>query len=132
MASGINTTFRQIGTATGVAALGAVFASHVRSTAESHLAGTALGAHATGIAHAISLGGINGVLPSVPAKLQPAVIEAGHAGFVSGLNLILLVGAITAFAGAAATAVLVRERDFVESTEREPAEALPEPSQAVA
>ena len=32
MASGINTTFRQIGTATGVAALGAVFASHVRST----------------------------------------------------------------------------------------------------
>ena len=132
MASGINTTFRQIGTATGVAALGAVFASHVRSTAESHLAGTALGAHATGIAHAISLGGINGVLPSVPAKLQPAVIEAGHAGFVSGLNLILLVGAITAFAGAAATAVLVRERDFVESTQWEPAEALPEPSQAVA
>jgi EmrB/QacA subfamily drug resistance transporter len=29
MGSGINTTFRQVGTATGVAALGAIFASHV-------------------------------------------------------------------------------------------------------
>jgi predicted MFS family arabinose efflux permease len=33
MASGINTTFRQVGTATGVAALGAIFASNLRSTA---------------------------------------------------------------------------------------------------
>jgi hypothetical protein len=32
MASGINTTFRQVGTATGVAALGAVFASHLHAT----------------------------------------------------------------------------------------------------
>jgi hypothetical protein len=29
MASGINTTFRQVGTATGVAALGAIFATHL-------------------------------------------------------------------------------------------------------
>ena len=29
MASGINTTFRQVGTATGVAALGAIFARHL-------------------------------------------------------------------------------------------------------
>jgi EmrB/QacA subfamily drug resistance transporter len=33
MASGINTTFRQVGTATGVAALGAIFAGDLRSTA---------------------------------------------------------------------------------------------------
>jgi EmrB/QacA subfamily drug resistance transporter len=31
MASGINTTFRQVGTATGVAALGAIFASHLHA-----------------------------------------------------------------------------------------------------
>jgi EmrB/QacA subfamily drug resistance transporter len=38
MASGINTTFRQVGTATGVAALGAIFASHlnVASPAQLH------------------------------------------------------------------------------------------------
>jgi hypothetical protein len=29
MASGINTTFRQVGTATGVAVLGAIFATHL-------------------------------------------------------------------------------------------------------
>jgi EmrB/QacA subfamily drug resistance transporter len=34
MASGINTTFRQVGTATGVAALGAIFASHLHVAAQ--------------------------------------------------------------------------------------------------
>jgi predicted MFS family arabinose efflux permease len=81
MGSGINTTFRQVGTATGVAALGAIFASR-------------------------------------------AGAGAGPAGFVSGLNLILLVGATVAFVAAAATFALIRERDFVDSTEA--AEALPE------
>ena len=37
MASGVNTTFRQVGTATGVAALGAIFATQVRSTVTAQL-----------------------------------------------------------------------------------------------
>jgi EmrB/QacA subfamily drug resistance transporter len=63
MASGINTTFRQVGTATGVAALGSIFAA--------------------------------------------------QAGFVDGLNLVLLVGAVTAFVAGGLTLFLVRERDLV-------------------
>src|SRR5919198_4393981 len=42
MASGINTTFRQVGIATGIDALGALFVAHVRSGVESALLGTPL------------------------------------------------------------------------------------------
>jgi len=88
MASGINTTFRQVGTATGVAALGAIFAGRTGD---------------------------------------------GLAGFVDGLNLILLVGAVVAFTAAAVTFLLVRERDFVEPVEEEPVRvAEVEPTSAAA
>ncbi|MFL5954282.1 MAG: MFS transporter [Gaiellaceae bacterium] len=94
MASGINTTFRQVGTATGVAALGSIFASRAHTTADGY---------------------------------------ASRAGFVSGLNLILLIGACIAFAGAVTTFLLVRERDFVESSEAEdPVAPESQPSTAVA
>ena len=69
MASGINTTFRQVGTATGVAALGSIFAA--------------------------------------------------QAGFVDGLNVVLLVGAVTAFAAGGLTLFLVRERDLVREEEQD-------------
>jgi EmrB/QacA subfamily drug resistance transporter len=125
MASGINTTFRQVGTATGVAVLGAIFATHVRSTVTGQLDAGELGSRADGIAHAIGAGGMNGVLGQVPANLRPAVVHAGHSGFVDGLNLILLVGAAVAFAAAVAALVLIRERDFVDATEGD-SEAEPE------
>ena len=69
MASGINTTFRQVGTATGVAALGSIFAA--------------------------------------------------QAGFVDGLNVVLLVGAVTAFVAGGLTLFLVRERDLVREEEQD-------------
>jgi EmrB/QacA subfamily drug resistance transporter len=136
MASGINTTFRQVGTATGVAALGAIFASHVRSTVTTHLSGSALGTHVGGVAQAISAGGIDRVLAGVPANMRPAVLDAGHAGFVNGLNAILLIGAVTAFLAAAATFLLVRERDFVDAgesgAESEEVERVEQPAPAAA
>ena len=90
MASGINTTFRQVGTATGVAALGAILASRIHSTS-------------TG---------------------------AAQTGFVDGLNLILLVGAGVAFAAAAMTFLLIRERDFVDSDTSDLETPEPELAQA--
>jgi EmrB/QacA subfamily drug resistance transporter len=66
MASGINATARQVGLATGIAALGSI-----------------LGA------------------------------RSGQAGFVAGLNRIILVGAAVAFASALLSFVLIRRRDFL-------------------
>ncbi|WP_203919253.1 MFS transporter [Rugosimonospora africana] len=113
MASGINSTLRQVGIATGVAALGTIFASHVRSAVIDRLTGTALAGHAGAIADAISNGGGAQAAAAVPAPLRGLVATTGRAAFVDGLNLILWVGAAVAFVAAIASFVLVRERDFV-------------------
>jgi predicted MFS family arabinose efflux permease len=106
MASGINNTFRQVGIATGIAALGAIFQSQIASHLES-----------------------DGVPPRVAGKLGQAIasgaspqfraghdIDLDHSAFISGLNTILLVSAFVLFAGAILAFVLVRQQDFVESS----------------
>ena len=99
MASGVNTTFRQVGIATGIAALGAILEDQIRS----ELAGTA----AAPFAKAAAAGQVQ------VAAGRPAVAEAMRAAYISGLNEILLIAAIVAFVGAALAFVLVRRRDFV-------------------
>ena len=47
------------------------------------------------------------------------------AGVVDGINHILLVGALIAFAAAVASFTLIRERDYIANTQAPPAEALP-------
>jgi EmrB/QacA subfamily drug resistance transporter len=109
MASGINNTFRQIGIATGIAALGAIFQSRIAS----NLAASGVPARFVHpFAQAIASGG-GGALPLHVAGLRPA--EIARSSFISGLNGILFVAAIVLFAGAALAFVLVRQRDFVES-----------------
>lgn len=113
MASGINSTLRQVGIATGVAALGSLFAGQVRSSVVSHLASTPLSRIAHQLAGAISRGGATHAVAATPARLRGLVAGAARAGFVSGLNEILLIGALVAFVGALLALVLIRERDFI-------------------
>ena len=113
VASGINSTLRQVGIATGVAGLGSLFAGQVRTTVADRLSATPLHVHAHEIAHAISAGGVTHALTAAPAPFRTLIASAARAGFVSGLNELLLVGAAVAFAGALTSLVLVRERDFV-------------------
>jgi EmrB/QacA subfamily drug resistance transporter len=105
MASGISNTFRIGGVATGVAALGAVFQQRLQST----LHGLVGARQAPGLARAVAAGGTQAA-----AKLsgnRPTVIMAAHHGFVSGINLVVMVGAITVGVGAV-FAVFVRRKDF--------------------
>jgi len=90
MASGINNTFRQVGIATGIAALGAIFQDRIDAKL-----------HGVGSAQAVASGAVH----------QGG--ELARAAFVGGLHEILLVAAIVAFAGALLALVLVRRRDFV-------------------
>jgi predicted MFS family arabinose efflux permease len=115
MASGINSTLRQVAIATGVAGLGSLFASQVRASVIDHLAPTPLGAHAHQIAQGISSGGAARAITAAPGPLRGLVAGAARAGFVSGINEILLIGAIVALAGALTSFTLVRERDFITS-----------------
>src|SRR6202044_3233606 len=94
--SGINSTFRQIGIATGIAGLGSLFSHTVRTHVVSLLAGSPVpAASAPRLAADVSQGsGAAGGLGSLPAQARPAAIHAVRTAFVTGLNEIFLVGAI--------------------------------------
>ncbi len=115
MASGINATFRQVGIATGIAGLGAIFSHTVRTQIESLLSrAPSVGARAS---HAIATGvsqgnGPGAGLAQLPASARPVAIHAVRASFVTGLNEVFLIGAILAFVASALTLVLIRSRDF--------------------
>ncbi|MBX5470198.1 MAG: MFS transporter [Thermoleophilaceae bacterium] len=111
MASGINSTFRQVGVATGIAGLGAAFQSQVQSRIADLLAGTP--AAGTGLAKQVATGNFEQALASVPPQARSTAAQAARQGFVSGLNEILLIGAAIALAGAICGLALVRRRDYV-------------------
>jgi EmrB/QacA subfamily drug resistance transporter len=113
MASGINNTFRQVGIATGIAALGAIFQSRVQDKVMAALAGTPVATHASDIAHGVASGGGREALGSVPAQSRGIVEHAATHAFISGLNELFLIGAVVAFAGALLTFALVRQSDLV-------------------
>jgi EmrB/QacA subfamily drug resistance transporter len=110
MGSGINTTFRQVGIATGVAGLGAVFQSQVNSKL------TELVPHApAGLGEVVASGGSRAVSAlSLPPAIHVKAVQAADVAFVSGFNSIILIAAILSFVGAALGFVLVRSRDFVQ------------------
>ncbi|HUA95486.1 MAG TPA: MFS transporter, partial [Acidimicrobiales bacterium] len=120
MASGANNTFRQVGIATGIAALGAVFQSQMISSVSSALfatpAGRAAAAQHGGALHtAFTSGQVRTTLPRLPAAQAHAVLDAYHSAFASTLDHLLIISAVVAFLGAVAGFALVRQRDFVPS-----------------
>ena len=115
MGSGINTTFRQVGIATGIASLGAVFQSRVDSKLHELLP------HApAGLGEAVSSGGSRAAAAFAPHGQAGKIVEASKIAFVSGFNEILLIGSILSFLAAGLGFVLVRSRDFVQPTEAVP------------
>jgi hypothetical protein len=123
MASGINSTFRQVGIATGIAALGAIFESQLSSRLAPKLAGTPVAAHVHSVAHAVAGGGAQSVLARVPRGQRAAATKAFHSAFAGALNDILVVAAVVAFVGAVLALALIRSRDFATYGAREPVQA---------
>jgi hypothetical protein len=118
MGSGINTTFRQMGIATGVAALGAVFQSRVDSKLAQLLPNAP-----DGLGELVASGGSRAAASVAPPAIHDKVVQASNEAFVSGLNTIILIAAILSFAGAALGLLLVRSRDFVQPTDGDPSAA---------
>ncbi len=123
MASGVNSTFRQVGIATGIAALGSIFASKVSDTVAGALAGTPLGGRASALGDAVADGAVAQAIASTPASAHRLVAQAANQGFIDGLNSILLIGAVVAFVAGVASLALIRERDFVAAPAGEPVPA---------
>ena len=116
MASGINSSFRQLGIAAGVAAMGSIFASQIRSGVTSSLARTPLAHSAHQIANAVSSGHVAQVLAHAPMTMRGQLAAASTNSFVHALDDILLIAAVVAFAGAVAALALIRRKDFVDAS----------------
>ena len=129
MASGINNTFRQVGIATGIAALGAIFQSSLATQLAPKLAGTPFAAHIHQIAHAVAAVGAREVVGRVPAPRRAETTLVIHSAFAHSMNDILLVAGLVALTTAVLALVLIRGRDFVVSGAREPE---PEPARTTA
>ena len=101
MAAGLTNTLRQVGTATGVAVFGALFASRVTTATLHNLSGlSALPGVAQRLAAAVASGAGVRVAAGVPAAERAIVIHAALAGTASGLNDVLLAAAAFAALGA--------------------------------
>jgi EmrB/QacA subfamily drug resistance transporter len=118
MASGINNTFRQVGIATGIAGLGAVFQHSVTSHARSALDASGHAAQVVAAAHGqlgtlLQSGQVREVARALPGAASLALDHAYRVGFTDAFTQILYIGAAIALVGALFGFGLVRSRDFV-------------------
>ncbi|MGF1425284.1 MFS transporter [Kitasatospora sp. LaBMicrA B282] len=123
MASGINSTFRQVGLATSIAALGSIFTTSLRHQLTHALAATPLADRAGQIVDAVRQGRpgtVTGSLtPSSRAELQTAI----RSSFTGALDDLLVVTAVLALVGGLLSILLIRQRDFAVREPVEPAGA---------
>ena len=101
MATGLTNTLRQVGTATGVAVFGALYASRVTAATLHDLAGLPASPDSVHqLAAAVASGAGTRVADLVPPAARDAVTHAAQAGTASGLNDVLLAAAAFAALGA--------------------------------
>ena len=113
MASGINSTFRQVGIATGIALLGTLFSSQVKSAVETRVTAVpALSHQGPKIAAAVQSGEIGQLIAKLPPQARQTVGMITRGAFATGLNSILLVAAIIAFVAGVISLLTIRSRDF--------------------
>jgi EmrB/QacA subfamily drug resistance transporter len=114
MASGINSTFRQVGIATGIALLGTLFSKRVASHVTSGLAHTSLAGKSAALGHALQSGEATAYLKHLPPQQLALASHIAKASFTAALNEILLVAAIVALVSGVLAFALIRGKDFVQ------------------
>ncbi|MFL6072505.1 MAG: MFS transporter [Mycobacteriales bacterium] len=111
MASGMNSTFRQVGIATSVAALGSLFTGamqrHLTSTLPASLTGSA--PHVATLAR---LGETGRLLATLPPGTRHQTAAAITASFAAGINELAIVTGALALTGALCALTLIRPKDF--------------------
>jgi EmrB/QacA subfamily drug resistance transporter len=127
MASGVNSTFRQVGIATGIAALGSIFSQRISDAVRPELvAGHVPPAALNGLTAALSGGQVVPAAqaaqkaaaaqggPSAGQQAYDLVHSVGTSGVVSSLNHITMISAVIAFAAGVLSLLLIRQQDFVD------------------
>jgi EmrB/QacA subfamily drug resistance transporter len=114
MASGVNTTFRQIGIATGIATFGSIFTTSIRHHLEHALSSLpSLAGHTPQVVIAIQQGNVGSVFSTVPPATRGALASAIHSSFAGALNDLFMVSGVLALIGAVCSVLLIRSKDFV-------------------
>ena len=132
MASGVNSTFRQIGIAAGIAVLGSIFNAALEHNLAHALAVPSLRAStasAPRVAAIVEQGHAGQLLAGLPAATRGQVAAALRSAFAAGLNDLLIVTGALAFAGAVCAVLLIRSKDFVRTGRTPPPGASPAPAQ---
>ncbi len=112
MASGINSTFRQVGIATGIALLGTLFANQLTSAVADRVARTPLAPRSADISTALRNGAAGRLFATAAPQQRGQLTEVVRGSFTAALNEVLLVAAIISFASAVLAFLLIRSKDF--------------------
>jgi EmrB/QacA subfamily drug resistance transporter len=133
MASGVNSTFRQVGIATGIAALGSIFSQRVTDQARPDLAAGHVPAQALdGLTAALSGGQVEPAArgaqqaataasgPSAGQQAYELVHSVGTTAVVDALNHITVIAMVVAFASGVLSLILIRQKDFVDRSGQGP------------
>jgi EmrB/QacA subfamily drug resistance transporter len=119
MASGANNTFRQVGIATGIAVLGAIFQNQIVAHTSAALVKSPYGPAVlrrggASLQGAMSSGEVRQAASAIPvAAARNALLQAYHVGFSATLNHLTEIGAVVSLVGAVCAFALVRQRDFI-------------------
>ncbi len=125
MASGVNSTFRQVGIATGIATLGSLFGREVADAVRPELASQVPPGALDGLVEALSGGQVSAAAEGAQAQASATggatagqqafdlVTRVGTSGVVDALNHIVLIAAVLALASGVACLLLIRQKDFI-------------------
>jgi EmrB/QacA subfamily drug resistance transporter len=114
MASGVNSTFRQVGFAVSIATLGSIFASTLQHRLVANLASVpALARRASQTVSLVRQGDAGQAVRSAAPDLRRHLEEAIRASFASGINDLVVVTGIVALVGAVGAFTLIRKKDFI-------------------
>ena len=121
MSTGAASTFRQVGIATGIAGLGAIFVDQIKPAVVTNLKGTSAGQAVLvhggqGLGTALASGGVRQAAAAIPSPAgRQALLTAYQDGFASTFNHLMSIAAVIALVGAVGCLFLVRQKDFVPS-----------------
>jgi EmrB/QacA subfamily drug resistance transporter len=114
MASGVNTTFRQVGIAVAIAAYGSIFTSALHSGLTRALASVpGLAGRGTEVASAVKEGTLGQLIAASPPSTRGPLVLAVHTAFTSAMNDLFIVSGILALVGALCAVSLIRGKDFI-------------------
>jgi EmrB/QacA subfamily drug resistance transporter len=121
MASGVNTTFRQIGIAVGIAVYATIFSTALENGLRHSLSrissstpsSTAVVFNLNHVVTLVKEGEATQVIKGTPPALREQVVHALQSSFTGALNDLFVISGILALVGALFAVVFIRPKDFV-------------------